>query len=317
MRLGFYVTPEKLAKLGWGGPADIARAASPAGLALTFVDVTRPLGAQGPFDALVLKMTEQLVAGDAAPLGHVREYCAQHAAVRVLDPLAVQQRFQDRTTLCAALRTAAAALPRALQPRHALLAGADGAAEAVRRAGLAYPLLVKPDVACGAGAAHVMAVALGPEALPGAVEAAGGGPAVAQEYVNHAGRLYKVFAVGPRVLVQQRPSLPDLAPAPHPAPLRFDNQKPLGPQVAEWGELAGPLQQHTAAAEPSVRELEEAAAAVRAVMGSELFGVDVIAEAATGRLALIDANYFPSYRGCLTAEEFFAEVARILGAKNA
>jgi hypothetical protein len=80
------------------------------------------------------------------------------------------------------------------------------------------PLLVKPIVACGLPESHAMALALDAAALPllaaagaaggeggaapgAAASGVGGGPIVVQEFCNHGGLQYKVYAIGDQVCV--------------------------------------------------------------------------------------------------------------------
>ena len=45
------------------------------------------------------------------------------------------------------------------------------------------------------------------------------------------------------------------------------------------------------------------------LLGVALYGFDLVVDPLSGRLAIVDINYFPSYRGCLSASEFFSHVA--------
>jgi len=98
------------------------------------------------------------------------------------------------------------------------------------------PLIVKPVLACGPGASHMLSLLLdrpsaillgsntsGGSGSNGVSNGGGGGndddkaaprwlgqPSVVQEYVNHGGRLLKVYVLGDEVRLVVRPSLPDL-----------------------------------------------------------------------------------------------------------
>lgn len=60
--------------------------------------------------------------------------------------------------------------------------------------GVQFPLVLKPEVACGQAAAHRMALVLAPGGLAGAGAVAL--PAVAQAFVDHGGVVHKVYVIG-------------------------------------------------------------------------------------------------------------------------
>jgi inositol-1,3,4-trisphosphate 5/6-kinase/inositol-tetrakisphosphate 1-kinase len=219
-----------------------------------------------------------------------------------------QRRFHRRDALFAAA---------------ALAGGVRIPAQAVgTAAGLAYPVLCKPMDACGVAAAHVMRVAFGPAAVAAyaaSPEARAAGGFVAQEYINHDALLYKVFCVGSaHVVVQTRPSLPNLVPwdaagMPEPECILFDNAQPVGPQVALWPRVAP---SSPCPRVPAQAEFEAIAVAVGQAFGASLFGADVIVDSRTGECVVIDVNYFPSYRGCIDAPQFFDAIIDLIESRG-
>ena len=116
-------------------------------------------------------------------------------------------------------------------------AAAEAAVAAVARAGLTFPLLCKPAVACGPRG-HRLSLVLRAEGLTELVSSASAdGPLIAQEYVDHGGSVLKAYAVGDLEHLALKPSLPDLAPllsseeggglAQPPALVHIDSQRPL------------------------------------------------------------------------------------------
>ncbi|WAR19903.1 ITPK1-like protein, partial [Mya arenaria] len=81
-------------------------------------------------------------------------------------------------------------------------------------------------------------------------------PCVAQTFVNHNATLYKIFKLGSKQYIGQRPSLKNL--------------------------YAG-----------DVSRLNALSETLREKLGIDLFGVDVIVECETKRYAVIDINVFP------------------------
>ncbi|KAJ3691599.1 hypothetical protein LUZ61_020763 [Rhynchospora tenuis] len=75
-------------------------------------------------------------------------------------------------------------------------------------ANLKFPVLVKPQVACGVADAHNMAIVFKSEEFR---ELSVPLPAIIQEYVDHGASIYKVYAIGNEVFHAVRKSLPNSA----------------------------------------------------------------------------------------------------------
>tara|TARA_B110001452_G_scaffold50833_1_gene38859 strand:- start:786 stop:1871 length:1086 start_codon:yes stop_codon:yes gene_type:complete len=222
------------------------------------------------------------------------------ARVPLLDPLPSVALFADRGVLC---RTLAGLRPEVPQPRFLeLREPSESVAAAARAAGMRFPLLCKPLVACGPAASHELAVALCEEGLSQVRP-----PVLLQEYVAHHGAvMYKGYCVGRRVHVAQRASLPDLRLAGHDGAattlVRFDSQKPP-PSASAFGvgtaADAAPVTDGMGPAAASVEEerrracTEQIASRVGEQLGVELLGVDVVFAEPSGELLVVDANYFP------------------------
>lgn len=70
-----------------------------------------------------------------------------------------------------------------------------------RAAGLHAPYIIKPVVACGLHNSHQMALVLADSALQQLQPLDIPTPAVVQEFVNHGGVVFKVYALGDKVSV--------------------------------------------------------------------------------------------------------------------
>lgn len=311
--IGLCVTEAKMSKLGWGdveathgtrheftvariGPRELDKDPRSTGL-----------------DILVFKLTDQIAveSHDAcarAEIAAVESWLAAHPRVVQFDAITSQRRFHRRDALAAALEASTAGAVGARFPAQAV--GGPAAATS-------FPALLKPMEACGVAAAHVMRIAFGPAAVAeyaASAEARDAGGFICQAFVNHDAVIYKVFCVGPRVVVQVRQSLPNLVAwdgsGAEPSPLLFDNAKPVAPQIASWHRTAPAASPPKRV--PTQAELEELAAKVGKAFGAWLFGIDVIVDSSTSELVVIDANYFPSYRGCIDASQFFDSVVDLV-----
>ena len=70
----------------------------------------------------------------------------------------------------------------------------SGTAAWLASQGVQFPLVLKPELACGQAQAHRMALVLAPGGL--AIAGAVALPAVAQAFVDHGGIMHKVYVIG-------------------------------------------------------------------------------------------------------------------------
>ena len=131
-------------------------------------------------------------------------------------------------------------------------------------------------------------------------------PYLLQEFSNHGGLLYKVFVVGKKFNICERPSIKNLYPnTTQPAKtIHFDSFR-----VSKTGQA---YIEDLHASDPNKRKwrncdqladmldrevVEEIISRIQSKTGLLLFGFDVLVEEGTGDYALIDINRFPSYAG--------------------
>jgi hypothetical protein len=232
----------------------------------------------------------------------------------LLEPLSNAVPFANRVDVCRAL---AQLSPAVQQPRFAELRGSRADIVAATSM-LHYPLLCKPFVACGP-AGHDLVLVLreeglaevceGPSALPL--------PLIAQEFVDHGGVVLKGYTVGELMHVTHKPSLPDLRRAAGsgammrdgPATVRLDSQAPLASALdglllgASAGGARDPADAGrcdaaaaSAVCEARRAEVVKALRLIKAHLGVELLGVDMVA-APDGSLLVVDANHFSGAPG--------------------
>ena len=63
--------------------------------------------------------------------------------------------------------------------------------ELMNEAGLTFPVICKPDIACGTPTSHTMVVVVSPNGFNMITE-----PCIAQQYIDHDDNFYKVYIVG-------------------------------------------------------------------------------------------------------------------------
>ena len=192
-------------------------------------------------------------------------------------------------------------------------------------------LVAKPRAAAGVAGAHALAVALpgggvaaAALAVATAAGSAAGGDVLVQPYIDHGGRVYKVYVAacgdggGGRgkgrqevaVSIIPAESGPDLRSAAGPARDRstpavvtLDSRHPSPAWAALRQVVAGMPATAPPPPPPPPRALLQAGAAALAEgTGLTLFGFDAIVEVGSGATYVIDLNYLPSLTGLSAGE---------------
>ena len=118
-------------------------------------------------------------------------------------------------------------------------------------------------------------------------------PCVVQSFINHNARLYKLFVIGNKYYVVERPSLKNFQAGNKP-PIHFDSHTISKPDSSSSIiELDDESQKDSQLEKPSGEIFDQIVSEFRDKLNLSLFGVDVIVEKGTGRHAIIDMNVFP------------------------
>lgn len=332
------------------------------GVCFAPLDLSRCLEDQAACNLLLHKLTDALDpnegSGRVPALNAAAHLFLEHAAAAasqqagasdgggasrplpvLLDPWPAVAQVLDRVALARVLDRACLAARKAgvpvRTPVWTALDAFDAAASsaALATAGVRLPCIVKPRAACGVPEAHHMAFVLCAEGFGGLDVPL---PAVAQEYVDHGGCVWKAYVAGGRVFSARRRSTPDLAPlarllaadpdAGVPAAIDFDSLRSL-PTLLPWTQRAqkaggsGGGRGSDAAPVPELLQhphtLEAVAAALRQELGLTLFGFDVVFDAPAGELVVIDLNYLPSYKDVPEAPAALRAALRAAAAERA
>eukprot|EP00850_Spirogloea_muscicola_P020938 SM000231S07485 [mRNA] locus=s231:51331:54209:- [translate_table: standard] len=233
----------------------------------------------------------------------------------VVDPVEKVLPLVDRASMQAIMSGLhdVAAADRLRAPRHAQVSDLAPAtlSRALDEAGIGYPVIVKPRIACGDKDAHSMAVIFSADGWKGLRVQL---PAIVQEYVSHGGRQHKCYVLGARLFVSERHSTPDASSHGFQGctaadAVAFDSLKSL-PTMQR---LAEP-QQGTQAIDHFDNELAVTAAdSLREKLGLTFFGFDILVQVGTGVHYVVDINYFPTFKDVPPAETIpaFWEALRI------
>ncbi|KAG6520515.1 hypothetical protein ZIOFF_017572 [Zingiber officinale] len=253
------------------------------GIIFVAIDHCQPLGNQGPFDIVLHKLTgkewQQLL----------EDYWEKHPEVTVLDPPAAIKHLRNRQSMLqdVADLNLSDCYGKVGIPRQLIITkDPSSIPDAVNKAGLSLPLVVKPLVADGSAKSHELSLAYDEVSLSKLDP-----PLVLQEFVNHGGVLFKVYIVGETIKVVRRFSLPDVnkcEPLNNTGVFQF-------PRVSCAAASADDAELDPGVAELPPRPLlENLCRELRHRLGLRLFNIDIIREHGTkGRFYVIDINYFP------------------------
>ncbi|KAL6601744.1 hypothetical protein ACP70R_044964 [Stipagrostis hirtigluma subsp. patula] len=157
---------------------------------------------------------------------------------------------------------------------------------------LSFPIIVKPQVACGVADAHNMALVFQIEEFSNINVPL---PAILQEYVDHGSKIFKFYVIGDKVFHAVRNSMPNatfLKSSSGGEPLTFNSLKTL--PVATKEQLLQTKEQDTKSLDISL--VEEAAKYLKESLGLTIFGFDVVVQEGTGDHVIVDLNYLPSFK---------------------
>ncbi|KAK3907991.1 Inositol-tetrakisphosphate 1-kinase [Frankliniella fusca] len=294
--IGYYVTEKKNAKMNWSEFGNVCRNH---GFSLMKVNLQESLEKQGPFFAIIHKMTEVILkasSGDleaTAALENVESYIKSHPEVIVVDPLDGVRSLMDRSRYYRIVQNSDLAEDKVFTPTFVDLTSTDlnENLQRLNNAGVTYPFICKPSVSHGSDA-HQMAIVFNEEGVADCRP-----PCVAQSFINHNAVLYKIYIVGDDFNVSERPSLKNFAPS-GAKTIFFTTSDVSKPDSRSSLTVLDP--KDSAVAPPSdldVQRLQHIVSTLRRELGMLLLGVDVVIEHASGRFGIIDVNVFPSYEG--------------------
>uniref|UniRef100_A0A0E0M3H3 Inositol-tetrakisphosphate 1-kinase 6 n=1 Tax=Oryza punctata TaxID=4537 RepID=A0A0E0M3H3_ORYPU len=157
---------------------------------------------------------------------------------------------------------------------------------------LSFPLIVKPQVACGVADAHNMALIFKIEEFSNLSVPL---PAILQEYIDHGSKIFKFYAIGDKIFHAIKNSMPNashLKSSSGGKPLTFNSLKTL--PVATKEQLLQNRVQDSKLLD--INLVEEAAKLLKELLGLTIFGFDVVVQESSGDHVIVDLNYLPSFK---------------------
>uniref|UniRef100_A0A0E0B5E8 Inositol-tetrakisphosphate 1-kinase 6 n=1 Tax=Oryza glumipatula TaxID=40148 RepID=A0A0E0B5E8_9ORYZ len=157
---------------------------------------------------------------------------------------------------------------------------------------LSFPLIVKPQVACGVADAHNMALIFKIKEFSNLSVPL---PAILQEYIDHGSKIFKFYAIGDKVFHAIKNSMPNashLKSSSGGKPLTFNSLKTL-PVATKEQLLQNEVQDSKLL---DINLVEEAAKLLKELLGLTIFGFDVVVQESSGDHVIVDLNYLPSFK---------------------
>ncbi|EZA62042.1 Inositol-tetrakisphosphate 1-kinase [Ooceraea biroi] len=295
--IGYWVPEKKRQKFNW---TDFENACESEGFQLKMIDVNSSLEKQGPLHVFLHKLTDtqsHAESGDKNAediVSRLQEYIAKHPDLIVIDPLDnirnLRNRCESYEFMQEGIRLKDVFTPNFVEIKSRNL---NEAASTLKRRGIKYPFVCKPLIAYGSSNAHKMMIIFNERGLKDCQL-----PCVAQDFINHNAILYKVFVVGERFHVVERPSLKNFYQEDcNSLSTIFFNSHDISKSgsKSKWSILSEediPL-----TVKPNHQTFEMIVKNIQGIFGLVLVGIDVVIENHTGKYAIIDVNVFPGYDG--------------------
>ncbi|XP_049850874.1 inositol-tetrakisphosphate 1-kinase-like [Schistocerca gregaria] len=158
---------------------------------------------------------------------------------------------------------------------------------------LSFPCMVKSGQASGSLMAHDMGIVWSAKDF-GIFPY----PIYVEEFINHDATLFKVYVLGDYISVVTRNSLPNFPRSGYHPPICFNSQ--------EWKHTLPPeyMFEYTGKSpRPSDEVVRGLASEIKRLSNLTLLGFDVIVNAESKKMCVVDLNYFPDYMGVESLQE--------------
>lgn len=288
---------------------------------LVKLDLERPLEDQGPFALIVHKISDFLVKADQGDVAAKKtvnafeSYVRKHPEMVVLDPLDNNRSLLDRYKQYRLIEQSGLAKEGVVFTPpfvHLTSTNIDVNRGRIRRSKLTFPIVCKPILAQGSTGAHQMCIIFNEAGLKDVKP-----PCVAQSFVNHNAKLFKLFVIKDKYYITERPSLKNFQAGDYETVFFYshDISKPNSSSSLTELDERDKLNLETLMARMKVEDDNEYNERLSTIvktfsekLGLTFYGIDIIIENGTSRYAIIDMNTFPGYDGVENFLSLFRDV---------
>lgn len=207
-RVGYWWSEKKSQKLS---AIDLANLFAERDCQFVKIDLERPIEEQGPFSLIVHKISDILVKADHGDnvakktIGAFESYVRKHPETVMMDPLDNNRALLDRYKQYRLIEQSGLAKEGVVFTPpfvHLTSTNIDVNRGRIRRSKITFPLVCKPILAQGSTGAHQMCIIFNEAGLKDVKP-----PCVAQSFVNHNAKLFKLFVIKDKYYIMERPSL--------------------------------------------------------------------------------------------------------------
>lgn len=294
-RVGYWWSEKKSRKFNVNEFTKVCRSS---GLELVKIDLDRPLEEQGPFTAIVHKLSDAIVKAEKgdphskAVCQAFQNYAENNPETIVIDPLPNMEKLLDRYRQYKLVEDSELQKEGGVFIPSFVELTTNNIQENIaklRDAGVTFPFVCKPSLAHGCSFAHQMCLIFNEEGLKDINP-----PCVAQTFVNHSAILYKLFIIGDKYFIIERPSLKNFSAGDHET-IFFDSHDISKPYSASSLTELDDCEPKSPIIWPEKEKMDHIVEILCKRLGLALFGIDVIVDNKTGHYAIIDMNIFPGY----------------------
>ena len=307
IRVGIMIPKDKKKKINLC--KRIKKKCEKANIDIVEVDALKELATQGPFDVLIHKVVDFTKDGltneeSEKLVENTKLYCQKNPKMAVIDDIRIIEKLTSRSYQYELLNSCTMNVdsvnvyaPKSLEiPAHCTIEELE---KLVTKEAITFPVLGKPLASSTAEGAHNMTLVFSKERICDLPL-----PCLLQEFRNHDGVIYKVFVMGDRIHMCERPSVMDLDCDPERKTLVFDTR-----DISKTGKVfvpglhkSDPNQRSWMSCneKPDLLNLNVLRAIHNRLSeltnGLKLYGMDILKDK-DGNYAFVDLNHFPGFTG--------------------
>ncbi|CAH2090330.1 unnamed protein product [Euphydryas editha] len=294
--IGLWMSDKKSQKLNW---KELIKACNSHGYNLVKLDLEQAFEDQGKIDVFLHKLTDVIAAADqgdakaAKIIRRVEQYLSNHPNITVIDPLDNVRILLNRYYYYSILQDESSFKSHGIfTPAFAEFPTSNikDNIEIMRERGVRFPVICKPTIAHGSKSAHEMILIFNERGLSVAKP-----PCVVQSFVNHNAILHKVFVVGNRYHICERPSLKNFYASEDLDPIFYSTGEVCKADSQSTLSILDPNDETGIKMHLNEEKVKDVIRVIRKKIGLILAGFDVVIDNTTGNHAVIDINVFPSY----------------------
>ncbi|KAI2805748.1 Inositol-tetrakisphosphate 1-kinase [Blomia tropicalis] len=307
-RVGYWWSEKKSQKIN---VAELARHFMENGYEFTLIDLDSDLELQGPFDAIIHKLSDAMCKVDrdevaSRQVKSFEQYVKQHPEVIIIDSLDNVRKVLDRYRQYKIIENSELAIEdNVFTPTFVEMTSTDVVENLnkMKMANVKFPFETKMKTMANSFSFQ-MSIIFNESGLQDINP-----PCVAQTFINHNARLFKLFIIKDKYFVIERPSIKNFKPNYTYETVHFDSHDISKPYSSSaLTELDEEDVMTLNMVEPNKKRLDRIVKVITKELGLFLLGIDVIIENETGRYAIIDMNSFPGYDGVDNFLELYCNI---------